>query len=68
MKKVSEIHSVDTEEISALREVLRGQVLVAGDPEYDEARRVWNSTIDRRPGLIVRCADSTFTHPRIRRC
>ena len=57
VKSMAEIHSVDAEEISALREVLRGQVLVADDPEYDEARRVWNGAIDRRPALIVRCAD-----------
>jgi FAD/FMN-containing dehydrogenase len=57
VKSMVEIHSVDAEEISTLREVLRGQVLVAGDPEYDEARRVWNNAIDRRPALIVRCAD-----------
>ncbi|GAB3275617.1 FAD-binding oxidoreductase [Sinomonas notoginsengisoli] len=54
---MAEIQSVDTKEISALREVLRGQMLVAGDPEYDEARRVWNGAIDRRPALIVRCAN-----------
>jgi FAD/FMN-containing dehydrogenase len=57
MKNMAEIHSVDSAEIAALREVLRGQLLVAGDPEHDEARRVWNGTVDRRPALIVRCAD-----------
>jgi FAD/FMN-containing dehydrogenase len=54
---MAEVHVVDAEEISALREVLRGQVLVTSDPEYDEVRRVWNGTVDRRPALIVRCAD-----------
>lgn len=57
MKSMAEVHVVDAEEISALREVLRGQVLVTSDPEYDEVRRVWNGTVDRRPALIVRCAD-----------
>jgi FAD/FMN-containing dehydrogenase len=34
---------------------LRGPLLRAGDDGYEEARRVWNGMIDRRPALIVRC-------------
>jgi FAD/FMN-containing dehydrogenase len=34
---------------------LRGAVLAAGDPGYDETRKVWNGMFDRRPGLIARC-------------
>ena len=32
-----------------------GQLLQAGDREYDEARRVHNGLVDKRPALIARC-------------
>ena len=35
---------------------IQGDVIGAGDPGYDTARRVWNGTVDRRPLLIVRAA------------
>ena len=35
-----------------------GQLVTPGSPTYDEARRLWNRMIDRRPALIARCADA----------
>jgi hypothetical protein len=40
---------------SAFRSSFRGVLVAPGDPSYDEARLVWNGTVDRRPGLIARC-------------
>ena len=34
----------------------RGAVIQDGDAEYESARRIWNASIDKRPGLIVRCS------------
>ena len=36
---------------------LRGQLIQQGDAEYEDARRVFNAMIDRRPRFIARCAD-----------
>ena len=33
----------------------RGRLIGAGDPDYSNARAVWNGAIDRRPRLIARC-------------
>jgi len=36
---------------------LRGQLIQRGGPDYEEARRVFNGMIDRRPRFIARCTD-----------
>lgn len=41
--------------VHALKERLRGAVITPRDEGYEQARRVWNGNIDRRPALIVRC-------------
>ena len=41
-----------------LRLALRGGVLLARDPGYDDARRIFNAMIDHRPAIIARCASA----------
>jgi len=38
-----------------LRPNIHGDVLGAADVGYDDARKVWNGMIDKRPAAIVRC-------------
>ncbi|MEX1054979.1 MAG: FAD-binding oxidoreductase [Rhodothermales bacterium] len=40
-----------------LAQKLRGDVIRPGHQEYDQARKVYNAMIDRRPGAIAYCAD-----------
>src|SRR5687768_713331 len=42
--------------IADVRMRFRGALLRPGEEGYEEARRVWNGGIDRRPALIARCA------------
>ncbi|MER9405081.1 FAD-binding oxidoreductase [Mesorhizobium caraganae] len=51
--------TVDAAVVEALSAQLRGTLLQAGDTAYDEARTVWNATVDRRPGLIVCCVGAS---------
>ncbi|MBN8971795.1 MAG: FAD-binding oxidoreductase [Rhizobiales bacterium] len=50
--------TLQASDITALRQAVRGEVVVPGDLAYDHARKVWNGMIDRRPAAIVYCAGS----------
>jgi hypothetical protein len=56
LSKEADMPGVRTEDaVERLGEVLSGSVLVPGDHGYDEARRIHNGLIDRRPAAIARC-------------
>ena len=42
--------------VVSLRRGFAGQVLLPHEDGYDQARRVWNAMVDRRPAVIARCA------------
>ena len=44
--------------IKALTETVRGRVIIASDPDYDDARAVYNAMYNRRPHAVVQCTDS----------
>src|SRR5947208_6635333 len=56
MSSVAEGTLIDRCAVDELQASFRGELVVPGDGGYDEHRKVWNGSIDRRPGLIARCA------------
>ena len=49
---------LDASRISDFKAKLRGQVIEPQDPNYDEARSLYNGMIDKRPLLIAQCANA----------
>jgi len=47
-----------SEGIGELRAAMDGPVILPGDAEFDDRRRVWNGGIDRRPSVIARCTSA----------
>jgi hypothetical protein len=42
--------------LTRLASSMAGTLLMPGDTAYDSVRRVWNAMVDKKPGLIARCA------------
>jgi len=48
---------LDENSIQQLKAAVRGRIIEPTDKDYDDARKVYNAMIDKKPRLIVRCAD-----------
>ena len=44
-------------DVQALSASFRGDLIQPGDATYEEARKVYNGMIDKRPALIAKCVD-----------
>ena len=43
--------------IAKLAEIMRGPVIGREHPDYDDARKLYNAMIDKRPLFIAKCVD-----------
>jgi FAD/FMN-containing dehydrogenase len=43
-------------QIAKLRRTIEGEMVVPGDTGYDQARKVWNGMVDKRPAAVIFCA------------
>jgi FAD/FMN-containing dehydrogenase len=53
-------------DIDALSSRISGGLLGRGDKGYDDARKVWNATVDHRPALIARCLNDADVQAAVR--
>jgi FAD/FMN-containing dehydrogenase len=56
MTAIAEGLTLEETALAELTAGLRGQLVGRDDPAYEEARKFWNGSIDRRPALIARSA------------
>jgi FAD/FMN-containing dehydrogenase len=50
--------SLSGEKIEKFKSVLNGKVVLPDDPGYDEARKIWNAMVNKRPAAIIKCAEA----------
>lgn len=51
-------HAANGAAVERLRDIVSGAVVMEGGEGYDEARTLWNAMADRKPGLVIRAANS----------
>lgn len=48
--------TIPSDIVQAFAQGLRGTLVTPDSADYDTSRTIWNAMIDKRPGMIVRCA------------
>ena len=48
-----------SETIAGLKQKVQGRVVMPEDREYNEVRQIWNAMIDKKPAVIVQCANAS---------
>ncbi|SDE07896.1 FAD/FMN-containing dehydrogenase [Variovorax sp. CF079] len=61
-----DVRQLQQSDVAAFATQISGGVFGAADAAYDEARKVWNGTVDRRPALIARCMKDSDVQAAVR--
>lgn len=48
--------TIEATAFDEFRSKLRGQSIIQSDPEYDEARVIWNGSTDKHPTIMIKCS------------
>src|ERR671930_870046 len=56
MTAIAEGLTLEETAVADLAAGLRGEIVGRDHPTYEQHRKIWNGSIDRRPALIARCA------------
>lgn len=41
-----------------LSKLINGKIILAGDKDYDEERKIWNAMFDKKPLIIIKCTNT----------
>src|SRR2546430_16664336 len=66
MTAIAEGLTLEEPALAELEAGFRGQIVGRDDPTYEEHRKIWNGSIDRRPALIARCAGLAGVIPAVK--
>jgi FAD/FMN-containing dehydrogenase len=55
---MDDMQTQSNETIETLKSKVKGQIVLPDDPNYNEVREIWNAMIDRKPAVIVQCAEA----------
>lgn len=50
--------TLQVSDIAWLRKTIRGALVFPDDPAYEQARKVWNGMVDKRPAAVIYCTGS----------
>jgi hypothetical protein len=53
---------VGKDRIERFQTAFRGEIIQPTDFGYESARKIWNASIDKRPGIVARCAGVALIH------